>query len=85
MCDEIMHALHGTCTAWHMHAGMPSTLCICGTPGNYHNHKFSSGPFWTHKIKTKVKYINIFNILHLLSAPASILHVEAILASLVVV
>ena len=45
---------------------------------------FSSGQLWTHKIKTKVKYISISNILHLLSAPASIPHVGAILASLVV-
>ena len=46
---------------------------------SYYNHKFSSGPFWTHKIKTKVKHISI-----LLSAPASIPHVGAILSSLVV-
>ena len=39
---------------------------------------------WTHKIKTKAKFISISNILHLLSAPASIPHVEAVLASLVV-
>ena len=51
---------------------------------SYHNHKFSTGPFWTHKIKTKVEYISTSNILHLLSAIASIAHVEAILASLVV-
>ena len=50
----------------------------------YFNCKFSSGPFWTHKIKTKAKYISISNILHLLSTPASIPHVEAVLASLVV-
>ena len=50
----------------------------------YHNHKFSSGPFWTHQIKTKDKYISISNNLHLLSAPASIPHVEAVLACLVV-
>ena len=37
-----------------------------------------SGPFWTHKIKTKAKYISISNILHLLSAPASIPRVGAI-------
>ena len=40
--------------------------------------KFSSGPFWTHKIKTKAKYTSISNILHLLSAPASIPCVGAI-------
>ena len=40
--------------------------------------KFSSGPFWTHKIKTKAKYISISNVLHLLSAPASIPRVGAI-------
>ena len=51
----------------------------------YSNYKFSSGPFWTHKIKTKAKYISISNILHLLSAPASIPRVEAVLPSLVVV
>ena len=50
----------------------------------YHNHKFSSGPFWTHKIKTKAKYISISNILHLLSDPASIPRVGAVLACLVV-
>ena len=44
----------------------------------------SSGPFWTHKIKSKAKYISISNILHLLSAPASISHVGAVLACLVV-
>ena len=47
--------------------------------------KFSSGPFWTHKIKTKAKYISISNILHLLSAPVSITRVETIWASLVVI
>ena len=52
---------------------------------SYYNYKFSSGPFWTHKIKTKAKYISISNILHLLSAPASIPHVDAVLVSLVVV
>ena len=46
--------------------------------------KFSSGPFWTHKIKTKAKYISISNILHLLSAPTSIPRVEVVLACLVV-
>ena len=50
----------------------------------YLNCKFSSGPFWTHKIKTKAKYISISNILHLLRAPASIPCVEAVLASLIV-
>ena len=49
-----------------------------------HQKLFSSGPFWTHKNKTKAKYISISNTLHLLSAPASIPHVEAIWASLVV-
>ena len=43
-----------------------------------HKNKFSSGPFWTHKIKTKANYISISNILHLLSAAASIPHVGAI-------
>ena len=46
--------------------------------------KFSSGPFWTHKIKTKDKYISISNILHLLSAPVSITCVGTIWDSLVV-
>ena len=41
-------------------------------------NKFSSGPFWTHKIKTKAKYIIISNIHHLLSAPTSIPRVGAI-------
>ena len=50
----------------------------------YKNHKFSSGPFWTHKIKAKDKNISISNILHLLSAPASIPSVGAVLACLVV-
>ena len=45
---------------------------------------FSSGPFWTHKVKPKAKYISISNILHLLSAPVSIPHVGTVLASLVV-
>ena len=52
---------------------------------SYYNYKFSSGLFWTHKIKTKAKYISISNILHLLSTPVSIPHVEAVIASLVVV
>ena len=39
---------------------------------------------WTHKIKTKAKYISISNILHLLGAPASIPRVGAVLACLVV-
>ena len=36
-------------------------------------------------VGAKAKYISISNILHLLSSPASIPHVEAVLASLVVV
>ena len=48
----------------------------------YCNYKFSSGPFWTHKLKLKAKYISISKILHLLSAPASIPHVGAVLAYL---
>ena len=36
------------------------------------------------KLKTKAKYICISNILHLLSAPTSIPHVEVVLACLVV-
>ena len=47
-------------------------------------NKFSSGPFWTHKIKTKDKYISISNILNLLSTPTSIPRVEVVLACLVV-
>ena len=50
----------------------------------YLNHRFSSGPFWSHKIKTKVKYISISNILHLLSTLTSIPRVEVFLACLVV-
>ena len=42
-------------------------------------------PFWTHRIKTKAKYISISNILHLLSAPVSITRVETVWASLVVI
>ena len=45
---------------------------------------FISGPIWTHKIKTKAKYISISNILHLLSAPISITRVGTIWDSLVV-
>ena len=48
----------------------------------YFNYKFSSGPFWTHKIKTKAKYISISNILHLLSTPSSIPRIGAFLACL---
>ena len=44
----------------------------------------SSGPFWTHKSKTKAKYISISNILHLLSALVSITRVGTIWDSLVV-
>ena len=47
--------------------------------------QFSSGPFWTHKIKTKAKYISISNILHLLSTAGPLPHVEPIPASLVVI
>ena len=46
--------------------------------------QFCFGPFWTHKIKTKVKYENISNILHLLSTPDSDPCAEPVLASLVV-
>ena len=46
--------------------------------------RLSSGPFWTHKSKTKAKYISISNILHLLSALVSITHVGTIWDSLVV-
>ena len=27
------HAVRHACIAWHMHAGKPATLCICGAPG----------------------------------------------------
>ena len=46
--------------------------------------KFSFGPFWTHKIKTKAKYISISNILHLLSTAVPVPDAEPIPASLVV-
>ena len=46
--------------------------------------QFSSGPFWTHKIKTKVIYISISSILQLLSASDPIPHAISVLASLVV-
>ena len=48
------------------------------------NYNFSFGPFGTHKIKTKVKYQSIFNILHLLNTPDSVPCVEPVPASLVV-
>ena len=51
---------------------------------SYLNYKFSSGPFWTHKIKPNLKYKSISNILLLLSAPDSIPCVDPVLASLVV-
>ena len=51
----------------------------------YSNYKLSAGRFWTHKIKTKSKYISISNILHLLSAPVSIPCVEEFLGSLVII
>ena len=51
---------------------------------SYIKNWFSSGPFWTHKIKTKAKYISISNILHLLSALVSITRVGTIWDSLVV-
>ena len=47
-------------------------------------YNFSSGPFWTHKIKTKVKYISFSNILHLLSTTGPVPHAVPILPSLVV-
>ena len=50
---------------------------------SYFNYKFSFGPFWNHKIKTKVKYISISNILHLLSTPDSVPCAEPVLACLV--
>ena len=43
-----------------------------------------SGPFWTHKLKVKLKYKCISNILHLLSTSDSIPHAETVLVSLVV-
>ena len=43
-----------------------------------------SWSIWTHKIETKVKYIRISNILHLLSAPDSVPHAASVLAWLVV-
>ena len=46
--------------------------------------QFSSGPFWTPKLKPKVKYKSISNIHHLLSAPDFVPHAEPVLASLVV-
>ena len=48
------------------------------------NYNFSFGPFWTHKIKTKVEYKSISNILHLLSTPDSVPHAEPVLARLVI-
>ena len=50
----------------------------------YHNYNFTSGPFWTHKLKPKLKYRSITNTLHLLSTPVSIPCVGTVLASLVV-
>ena len=47
-------------------------------------YKFSSGPFWTHKLKPKLNYKSISSILHLLSAPDSVPRAEPVLASLVV-
>ena len=46
--------------------------------------QISSGPFWTHKLKPKLKYKSISNILHLLSTLDSVPHAEPVLASLVV-
>ena len=46
--------------------------------------QFYFGPFWTHKIKTKVNYKSVSNILHLLSTPDSVPHAEPGLAILVV-
>ena len=46
--------------------------------------QFSSGQFGTHKIETKVHYISISNLLHLLSATCPVPHAVPILASLVV-
>ena len=52
---------------------------------SYNKNYFSSGQFWTNKIKPKSKYISISNILHLLGAPVSIAHVGTIWDSLVVI
>ena len=46
--------------------------------------QISSAPFWTHKLKPKLKYKSISNILHLSSAPDSVPHAEPVLASSVV-
>ena len=46
--------------------------------------QFCSGPFWTHKLKPRLKYKTISNRLHLLSTPDSVPHAEPVLASLVV-
>ena len=50
----------------------------------YVNYNFSSDPFWTQKIETKIKYICISNILLLLREPDSIPHGASVLACLVV-
>ena len=42
---------------------------------------FTFGPFLTHKIKTKVEYISISNILHLLSVPDPVCNISSILFS----
>ena len=54
------------------------------TDWSYFDYNFSFGPFWTHKIKTKVKNIIISNILHLLSTPDSVPCAALVLACLVV-
>ena len=43
---------------------------------------FCSCPFWTHKLKPKLKYKSISNILHLMSAPDSVPCAEPVIASL---
>ena len=51
---------------------------------SYLNYNFSFGPVWTHKIKTKAKYISTPDILHLSSAAGPVPHAEPIPASLVI-
>ena len=43
-----------------------------------------SSPFWTHKVKQKLKYQHILSMLQLLRTPASIPHAEPVRTSSVV-
>ena len=74
----VVHLLLGGCCYPFMHSFVVKAC------SSYFNYNFNFGPFWTHKIKTKAKYISISNTLHLLSTAGPVPCVEPFPASFVV-